>query len=328
MPVVSGQALVLSAPETFELRQIDLPDPAPGEVRLRVHGCGICGSDKVLAKVSRAGTVLGHEVVAEVESCGAGVSGWQPGMRAVPVGDSIGMGENGRLGGFSEWLTVAAGALVPVPDRVSSRDAVLAEPMGNGLHFVRRARLAPGQRVAILGAGQIGLAIVFWARRLGAGRIAVSEPVARRAEAARALGADAVIDPAAGDRLGEAMAAALGGRPQVVFEATGRAAVMREAMRLVGGGGGVVVLAGITLDEVPIRPVSLALKETDLVFPLGTIAAEVEEVLDVLARGELPADRFLSHRIRQAEAPAALRDLGRPTDQIKVAIGYPAGERP
>jgi (R,R)-butanediol dehydrogenase/meso-butanediol dehydrogenase/diacetyl reductase len=246
-------------------------------------------------------------------------------MRAVPVGDSIGMGQHGRLGGYADWLTVSAESLVRVPDRVSSRDAVIAEPMGNGLHFVRRGRLQPGQRVAILGAGQIGLSILYWARRLGAGRIVVSEPAPRRAAMAAALGADVVIDPLRCDDLVAAVADALGGRPHIVFEAAGRGDVMRQAMRLPGGGGAVVVLAGITLDDVPIRPVSLALKETDLVFPLGTVRSEVEEVLEVLARGELPVETFVSHRIGQGEAPAALRDLGRPTDQVKVVIEYPAG---
>lgn len=89
-----------------------------------------------------------------------------------------------------------------------------------------------------------------------------------------------------------------------------------------GPGGGVVVLAGITLDELTIRPVSLCLKETDLVFPIGTVASEVAEVLAVMERGELPASQFISHRIGQDELPAALRALGKPTDQIKVVVDY------
>ena len=89
-----------------------------------------------------------------------------------------------------------------------------------------------------------------------------------------------------------------------------------------GGRGSVVVLAGITMDELTVRPVVLCLKETDLVFPIGTVREEVEEVVAVLAGGELPADRFVSHRIRQADIPAALRELGKPTDQIKVVVDY------
>ena len=101
---------------------------------------------------------------------------------------------------------------------------------------------------------------------------------------------------------------------------------MDGAVRMPGAGGGVVVLAGITLDTLTIRPASLCIKETDLVFPIGTVAAEVAEVLDVMARDELPAARFVSHRIRQTDIPAAQRDLGRPTDQIKVVVDYMAPE--
>ncbi len=316
------RAQVLVGPGEFELRELDVPPPGPGELRVRVHACGICGSDKLLAHTLPAGTVLGHEVIAAVESCGPGVTGWRPGDRAIPVGDHIGMGEAGRLGGFSEWLVVSADVCVRVPDALPSRIAVLGEPMANGLHFVRRGRLQAGQRVAIFGAGQIGLSILYWARRLGAGRIVVSEPAPQRARLARELGADAVLDPTQQADISAAIPDALGGRPQLVFEATGRADVMREAIHLVAPGGGAAVIAGITLDEIAISPVALILKETDLIFPLGTVREEVEEVVAVLASGELPAERFISHRISQAAIPAALKELGRPTDQIKVVVDY------
>jgi (R,R)-butanediol dehydrogenase/meso-butanediol dehydrogenase/diacetyl reductase len=316
---MKARAQVLVGPGEFELRTLDVPPPGPGELRLRVHGCGICGSDKVLAYTAEPGTVLGHEVIAEVESCGEEVSGWQRGDRAVPVGDHVGMG-GARLGGFCEALVVQADACLPVPEQLSSRVAVLAEPMANGLHFVRRARLEAGQDVAIFGAGQIGLFILYWARHLGAGRIAVVEPVPERARFAHLLGADAVIDPTATD-VSAAVVEAIG-RPRLVFEATGRAEVVRDAIHLVGAGGGTVVIAGITLEEVAIRPVSLILKETDLIFPLGTIREEVEETIVTLASGVFPAERFVTHRIRQADIPPALQALGAPSDQIKVVIDY------
>jgi (R,R)-butanediol dehydrogenase/meso-butanediol dehydrogenase/diacetyl reductase len=166
------------------------------------------------------------------------------------------------------------------------------------------------------------LSILYWARRLGAGRIVVSEPAVSRAQLARELGADVVLDPTQHADVTAPIIDALGGRPHVVFEATGRPDVMRAAIPLVGRGGGVVVIAGITLEEITIRPVSLVLKETDLIFPLGTVYAEVEEVVAVLASGALPAERFISHRIDQAAIPAALKELGRPTDQIKVVVDY------
>ena len=317
---MKSRAQVLVAPGEFELREIEIPQPGPGQVRMRVHACGICGSDKVIALVSEPGTVLGHEVIAEVESCGPGVSEWHPGDRAIPLGDDLGMSE--KRGGYSEWIVIAASACVRVPAWIPSTHAVLGEPMGNGLHFVRRGRLQRGQRVAVLGAGQIGLSIIYWAHRLGAGRIVASEPAPARAALAGELGADVVIDPRQHEDITAAMVDALGGRPDVVFEAVGRTDVMDEAIRMPGERGGVVVLAGITLEELTIRPVMLCMKETDLVFPIGTVREEVEEVVSVMARGELPAERFVSHRIRQADIPAAIAALGRPTDQIKVVVDY------
>jgi 2-desacetyl-2-hydroxyethyl bacteriochlorophyllide A dehydrogenase len=317
---MKSRAQVLVGPGEFELREIDVPEPGPGQVRMRVHGCGICGSDKVIALVSEPGTIMGHEVIAEVESCGPGVSGWRAGERAVPIGDSLGM--TNKRGGYSEWIVIAASACVRVPEWVPSSQAVVSEPIGNGLHFVRRGRFQPGQRVAILGAGLIGLSILYWVRRLGAARVVVSEPARARAALAAELGADVVVNPAEHDDVSATIFDALGGRPDIVFEAVGRPEVMEEAIRMPGDHGGVVVLAGITLDELTIRPVALCLKETDLIFPIGTVREEVEEVVSVMARGELPAERFVSHRIRLEELPAAIRNLGQVTDQIKVVVDY------
>jgi (R,R)-butanediol dehydrogenase/meso-butanediol dehydrogenase/diacetyl reductase len=321
---MKSRAQVLVAPGEFELRELDVPEPGPGQLRMRVHACGICGSDKLLAQVSAPGTVLGHEVIAEVETVGPGVHGWRTGDRAVPIGDELGMSD--KRGGFSDWIVIAAAACVPVPSALPSLQAVIAEPLANGLHFVRRGRVRPGQRVAILGAGQIGLSILYWVRRLGAERVVVSEPVAARAALARELGADAVVDPTQSADIVEAVTDALGARPELVFEAVGRAAVMDEAVRMPGGGGGVVVLAGITTEELTIRPAALCLKETDLVFPIGTVREEVEETLRALAARELTAERFVSHRIRQRDIPRAIHELGRPTDQIKVVIDYLSGD--
>src|SRR5215470_10354604 len=111
-----ARAQVLVAPGRFELRELEIAEPGPGQLRLRVHACGICGSDKVLAQVSAPGTILGHEVVAEVESCAPDVTGWRPGERAVPLGDGVGMSE--LRGGFSEWMVVRGDACVRVPPTV------------------------------------------------------------------------------------------------------------------------------------------------------------------------------------------------------------------
>lgn len=314
------RAQVLVGPAEFELREIDVPEPGPGEVRLRVHGCGVCGSDKFLAQISPPGTILGHEVIGEVEALGVGVDGWRVGDRAIPLGEHLGMSTH--RGGYSEVLVIPANACVPVPASLPSGSAVIAEPMGNGLHFVRRGRLRAGQRVAILGAGQIGLAMVWWARRLGAARIVVTEPVVARAARARALGADVVIDAGREADVPGAVVAALGAPPDLVCEATGRADVMTDAIEMAGSGG-VVVLAGITPDAIQIQPLMLCLKEVDLVFPIGTVRAEVEETLAALASGDLDARQFISHRIRLDEVPAAIRALGRPTDQVKVVVEYP-----
>src|SRR5262245_60382130 len=110
-----SRAQVLVGPGRFELRELDVPEPGSGQLRLRVRGCGICGSDKVLAQVSEPGTVLGHEVLAEVESCGSSVTGWRAGDFAIPLGEGVGMS---GTGGFGEWMVVPEKACVRVPQSI------------------------------------------------------------------------------------------------------------------------------------------------------------------------------------------------------------------
>src|SRR5262245_45569376 len=103
-------AQVLVAPGRFAKRAIELVEPGPGQVAMRVLGCGLCGSDKLLSRTSDPGTILGHEVLARVDVAGPGVAEWQPGDRAVPLGEGLGMTASG--GGFSDRIVVSTRTLV------------------------------------------------------------------------------------------------------------------------------------------------------------------------------------------------------------------------
>jgi (R,R)-butanediol dehydrogenase/meso-butanediol dehydrogenase/diacetyl reductase len=193
--------------QPLSVENVPDPTPGPGEVVVKVSRCGICGTDLHITEDpifrAPAGTILGHEYAGEVVATGASVE-------RVKVGDRVAVlpvrgcwqcasclaGEaawcTGRKiegGGYGQYSLAAQQQCLRLPSTVSLEDGALVEPLAVGLHGVVLAGMQPGDRVLVIGAGPIGLAATFWARRLGAGRIAVTASSARRAPLARQIGA-------------------------------------------------------------------------------------------------------------------------------------------
>lgn len=260
-----------------------LPDPEPGagEAVIRVERCGVCGTD--LHMTSGHGmdapinSVIGHEYCGEVVAIGKRVENLKVGQRvaAMPVS---GCGKcapciagypmacaqmQGLVGGFGEYMRIAAASSVILPETLSAADGALVEPMAVGLRGVRLAQMQPGARVAVLGAGSIGLAVIYWARLLGAGKIVAISRSARRAELAMQIGASG-FEPL-GEGEVERVAAALGGMPDIVLECTGAVGMTQKAVELVGSGGMAVSLGFCTSPD-PILPSLATWKQVTLKF--------------------------------------------------------------
>ena len=214
-----------------DVRVEEVPPPAPpgpGEVQLQVRWCGICGTDLeewlsgpvfIPAAVphpvtgARAPLVLGHEFAGVVAAAGDGVTGLVPGQRvAVDTIVSCGSchwcrrGEVTRCpalgalglhgdGGLAELCNAPARMCLPVPDTVADDEAALAEPLAVAVRALRRGGLRPGERVAVVGAGAVGLMAVQAAAAFGAGSVAVVEPLPERRALALRLGADRAVPP-------------------------------------------------------------------------------------------------------------------------------------
>ncbi|MGI4876499.1 MAG: zinc-dependent alcohol dehydrogenase, partial [Janthinobacterium lividum] len=171
------------------------PAPATGELVVRVGRCGICGSDLHMTEDPafhrKAGDVLGHEFAGEVVALGRGVEGFVIGDRVavVPLGScghcpSCLAGEPAwcpqmRLqgGGYAEYAVTDPRQCVRLPASASMADGAIIEPLAVALHGVLLAEMKAGDKVLVLGAGPIGLAVAFWARRLGAARVVVQDIV-------------------------------------------------------------------------------------------------------------------------------------------------------
>jgi len=178
------RALVVAAGRSAKLVELPLPEPRPGEVRVRLDGCGVCGSDlpvwegRPWFEYPREPGAPGHEGWGRVDAVGAGVEGLEPGA---PV---AGLTYNA----YAEHDLAAADRLVPLPPQLDGRPFP-GEALGCAVNVFRRSEIAAGQRVAVVGVGFLGAVVTQLAARAGAHVTGVSRRQAARAAALR-MGAE------------------------------------------------------------------------------------------------------------------------------------------
>jgi L-iditol 2-dehydrogenase len=278
-------AAALNGPRSITVERRPVPEPGPGEVRLRVEACGLCGSDLHFFHLGGMvpGITPGHEMAGHVDAVGDGVVGLRAGDRvaAEPLSscgscDYCRAGRDSicpqvqvfglhRDGGFAEYVVLPARRLFAVPADLDPRIAALSEPMAVAVHGLRLGRLQAGQRVLVLGAGTVGLLTARAADALGAGEVWLTARHPHQAELGRKLGATRV--------LGEAEASpedlcALGREAPidlVVETVGGTADTLRVAAEAVRPGGTISVL-GIFLGDVALDTLPLLIKETTLTW--------------------------------------------------------------
>lgn len=331
------RAAVLTGPGRLGLDEVDDPVAAPGEAIVRVTGCGICGSDlHAISMVAPQGSVLGHEIAGVVDTVGPGGDETLVG-RQVAVRPFTGCGSchwcvSGRAdhctgfglvgmerpGGFAELVAVGADELFALPAAVTPEEQALIEPLAVARRALRRGGDARDESVLVLGAGPIGLAVVAWARRLGARAIVASDPSAVRRDLALALGADDAVDPLTDDVAEVAHRAGGGAAPTVTFECSGRQGLIADAMGLTAVDGRVVVV-GICPSEDTFVPFVGLMKELDLRF---AVYYGREDFLDTIeAAGEAPlAAAMVTEVIGLDALPERFTRLARDADAGKVVV--------
>jgi 2-desacetyl-2-hydroxyethyl bacteriochlorophyllide A dehydrogenase len=270
---------VMAGPGAFEIKEAVTPQPGPGQALVRVRSTGVCGSDLHFYRGEfpvPPGFVLGHEAAGEVEALGEGVSGFSKGDRVALelftvclTCDQCRSGNyhlcpsrkaNGLNvpGGLSEYLVVPSYALYKLPPEVDFELGALCEPLAVNVHGLRLVDLRFGDRVAVLGAGTIGLLGIAAAKAMGATTVVATARHPQQKEMAAAAGADAVYD-ATNEGVAK-MAKELGGADVVVETVGGQADTLGQAMNVVGVGGRISVLGAFT-KPVQIHPIQFFIKE-------------------------------------------------------------------
>lgn len=325
------RATIFEAPGTVTVQDRPDPEPARGEVRLRMAAASLCASDVRVyrgEKYAMAGVVPGHEIAGVVDTVGDAVEGVSEGDRVVVCPIMIcgscrfcmrGLRNrciNRRTlgydadGGFAEYLLlpreiVSAGHVLRVPDGLSLDVAALTEPAACVLASMELCGAGPGQSMAIVGAGPMGLLHVLMAKAAGAGPIIVSEPVAERRAIAERWGADLVLDPQSVDVTAAVQDATGGYGADSVVLTVGVLDLVAPSLDLVRKQGVVNLFAGFPPNQtVPFDPNLVHYGEVVL---SGSQNATTEQYRKTLAfLGNVPhIDEVVTNRYGIEDAPEA-----------------------
>jgi 2-desacetyl-2-hydroxyethyl bacteriochlorophyllide A dehydrogenase len=331
----------------FEIADVPVPTPGPGQVLARPLACGICGSDLHLVELLRSvpadpaapGIVLGHEFCVEVVDAGPGTeSPVAPGGLAcsVPYLSAAGTQILGTSpfapGAFADYLLLDADKLVAVPDGLGPDVASLTEPLAVGRHAAGLGNLERGRPAVIVGCGPVGLAVLVALKAAGHGPVLVSDPSPLRRAAAERLGADVVVDPGerspfddwAGLGVAEGLPSPLltGGprqAPVTVFECVGIPGLIQQVVDGVPIGSRVVVV-GVCMQPDTILPVTGILKEVELVFSFAYRADEFAAVLRDIGDGAIDAGSFITRTVGLDAVGEAFDALASDPAEIKIVV--------
>jgi len=314
-------ALVLERPREFQVRSLAPAPAAEGEVLIQPAYVGLCGTDLHIVAGdhprARFPLVLGHEIVAmtgegpvvvdPVISCGTCLACR---LGHAHVCEQLRLIGIDRPGGLASAVSVSPAKLHPVPDGVSLRAAALAEPLAVAVHAVSRAGPCLGARIAILGAGPIGLLTALVVRAAGARTIVLAEPAALRRELAARHGFATVPEA-------EKLTEALGGqRADVVFDAAAVPATARQVTRLTRPRG-TVVIEGIHGHPPVLDLQAVAFAELTVVGTRVYQPADITTALELLAAGTVDVSGLVSEIVDLKDVPAALIRLGK-GESLKV----------
>jgi L-iditol 2-dehydrogenase len=337
------KAQVFHGPGDLRLEELPVPEPGPGEVVLRVEAALTCGTDvKTLRRghpvmIPRVPTVFGHEFAGTVTAVGPGVTAVGPGTRAVAA-NSAPCGAcpaclrrrpnlcqdllfvNGAYGEFIGLPPrLVAMNLVPVLPGTDPVRVAFAEPVACCLRAMEVAAVEPGEVVAILGHGPLGLLLGLLCRDAGA-RVVLAGKAGPRLERAAGMGFAACVDVKGTADPIQAVRKAGGGEVQCVIEATGRPEAWEQAVEIADRGGRVVFFGGcapgtsIRLDTRRIHYEELALAGVFHHTP-----ALIRQAVALLESGRLDPTPLLSHQMALPDVPRAL-DLMSRGEALKVLI--------
>jgi len=343
------RAVVYHGVNDVRLEEVSVPEVGAGEILVRVHTCGICGTDlkKIATGSHSAPRIFGHETSGVVAKVGEGVRKYSVGARVVvfhhipcgecyycrhktfaqcdtykKVGCTAGFEPSG--GGFSEYVRVmdwiVEQGTVRIPEGVSFEQACFVEPANTCIKGIETLHLKAGETVLVIGQGPIGLILATLAKRAGA-RVITSDLYPARLTMASSFGLNLTIDASRADAVQTVRGMTEGRGADAVILAVGGNSLIRPATDAARPGGRVLLFAQTVHGEATIDPAAVCVDEKTL---LGSYSASVdlqEESVRFVMNREMDLERLISHRFPLERGVEALNLAAHPQpDSMKIVI--------
>jgi L-iditol 2-dehydrogenase len=343
------RAAVYRGVNDVRLETVPVPRIGAGELLVRVHTCGICGTDlkKIASGSHSAPRIFGHETSGVVAAVGDAVGAFKPGDRVVvfhhipcgecyycrhktfaqcetykKVGCTAGFEPSG--GGFAEYVRVMDWIVdhgaVRIPDEISFEQACFVEPVNTCMKGIETLQLVAGESVLVIGQGPIGIILSSLAKRSGA-RVITSDLYPERLTISKSFGLENAIDASRADTVKTVREWTEGRGADAAIVAVGGNSLIGAAMDAVRPGGRVLLFAQTVRGEATIDPAAICVDEKRL---LGSYSASVELQADsvrfVMSR-EMDLVRLISHRFSLSDSIEALKLAANPQpDSMKIVI--------
>ena len=330
--------------QRLKLHEIPRPHPGDDDVLVRVKAAGICHSDAhYRAGVSRAHPLpvtLGHEVAGVVEAIGANVKQLRIGQRVclhymVTCGSCVwcikgneqfcetgAMIGKSRDGGYAEFITIPARSVFELPDEIPFEDgAIMMCSSATSLHALNKARMKPGESVAIFGVGGLGISAIQLAKILGAREVFAVDLQPDKLELARSLGA-VPIDARVGDPVKLIRDHTAGRGVDVALELIGLPLTMQQAVRSLAKQGRAAIV-GITEKNFEVSPYhELVNREAEIIGVSDHLAAEIPSLLEFARTRKLNLSNVVTRTVSLDEKPIndVLDQLQHSCEDVRVVI--------
>ncbi|HEY3768054.1 MAG TPA: zinc-dependent dehydrogenase [Candidatus Angelobacter sp.] len=343
------QAAVYHGKDDVRLETVPVPEIGAGELLVRIHSCGICGTDlkKISTGSHSAPRIFGHEMSGQVVAMGAGVSNFNVGDRVMvfhhipcgecyycqkkvfaqcqvykKVGATAGFEASG--GGFAEYIRVmdwiVRKGVVKIPDQVSYEQASFIEPVNTCLKAVESMQLQADETVLVIGQGPIGIILAALAKRTGA-TVVTSDLYPQRLKISESYGLQHNVNAGEADPAARVRELTDGRGADAVILATAGNSLIKPAMDAVRPGGKVMLFAQTQRSEVAIDPSAVCMDEKTL---MGSYSASVDlqdENVQLVFSGEIDFARLISHRFPLVQSVEALHLASHPgPDSMKIVI--------
>lgn len=314
------KAAVYYGPNDIRVEDVPRPQIGPGELLVKVAGCGLCGSDivKIRYETVKPPAVFGHEVVGRVAEVGEGVNAFAAGDRVVVAHhvpcyachycrhQSYSMCRTFKSlniypGGFAEFVRVPSRntmhSVFRIPVHLSYEEASFTEPVACCLRAVKRSRTLPNDSMVVVGLGSIGLLMVQLARMYGC-RVLGVDVVPERVQLARELGAELAVNASAAPVRQAVLDATEGRGADVVMLTAGTTQSLAQAFDLVRDGGTINMFAGAPLGaRLDLDINGFYHRELTMLSSYSPSTIELWEALELLSAGKLEVSRLLTHRL-------------------------------